>query len=192
MSLGVLATIAWSLMLVPKLTSQWTETYYGQRLENALAVWWGITWRSLVVALVAGVIMTMITGVAFSVQTAYKGSMVGALGGLMIVAVGVANVVVSVLATGWAMSRVAATQLSTVVPMTPAIGVPVAQRPASVEFEPARPAPRRAPVSVGTVAAPSVSEQGTRQCPKCGLHETERGSVIGLYCKVCGWREARR
>ena len=31
-----------------------------------------------------------------------------------------------------------------------------------------------------------------RQCPKCGLCETERGSVIGWYCTTCGWRETRR
>jgi ribosomal protein L37AE/L43A len=39
---------------------------------------------------------------------------------------------------------------------------------------------------------PATSADGKRQCPKCGLYETERGSVIGWYCKVCGWREGRR
>jgi hypothetical protein len=27
--------------------------------------------------------------------------------------------------------------------------------------------------------------------PKCSLYETERGTVIGWYCKVCGWREGK-
>lgn len=31
----------------------------------------------------------------------------------------------------------------------------------------------------------------TRQCPKCGQSDTELGSIIGWYCRICGWRESR-
>jgi len=59
-----------------------------------------------------------------------------------------------------------------------------------VERAPApRPAPRAAAVAT---APPPAAAAGKRQCPKCSLYETERGSVIGWYCKVCGWRESRR
>jgi ribosomal protein L37AE/L43A len=47
--------------------------------------------------------------------------------------------------------------------------------------------PAPAPVAASRPAA--VTDK--RQCPKCSLYETERGSVIGWYCKVCGWREGR-
>ena len=53
MSMGLCAGAIWSLMLVPKITSQWARALYGYPLENGLQVWWGITWRSLVVSLVA-------------------------------------------------------------------------------------------------------------------------------------------
>ena len=53
MSLGFCAAGVWSVLLVPKLTSQWAQERYGYPLENALKVWWGITWRGLVVSLVA-------------------------------------------------------------------------------------------------------------------------------------------
>lgn len=40
-------------------------------------------------------------------------------------------------------------------------------------------------------AAPPLAPGERRQCPKCGQSETELGSVIGWYCRICGWREAR-
>jgi hypothetical protein len=59
----------------------------------------------------------------------------------------------------------------------PPVAIPVATAPAEPAPQPAR--------------GPAATE-GKRQCPKCSLYETERGSVIGWYCTICGWRETRR
>jgi hypothetical protein len=69
----------------------------------------------------------------------------------------------------------------------PATPAPVAVAPAAVA-----PAARPAPVAVAGPAPARASAESKRQCPKCGLSETERGSVIGWYCTICGWRESRR
>ena len=196
MAIGFIAGAVWSLMLIPKLTSQWAQERYGYPLENPLQVWWGITWRSFVVSMVAAVIMAVPNVVAVSFQTAYKDSMLGMLAGLVLFVLYVANIAVSILGTGWAMSRVTAAQLSGLDPAmataasTTALGLSPLEPdpPMAVEPEPApRPTPRAAPTATLRTTA-----QGKRQCPKCGLYETERGSVIGWYCRVCGWREARR
>lgn len=206
MGVGFCAGAAWSLYLLPKLTSQWAQEHYGYALENPMMVWWGITWRGLVVSLVAAIIMAVPNVVALSLKTAYGDSALGAIASLVMWLLSVANVAVSVLATGWAMSRVTAEQLSGRSPMTditpasyaaaslsplepdPPIAEPVAEPVAA-----AAPAPRPAPVTAPAPSARVVTPvDGKRQCPKCGLYETERGSVIGWYCKVCGWREARR
>lgn len=202
MGVGFVAGAAWSLYLLPKLTSQWAQEHYGYPLENPVQVWWGITWRSTVVSLVAAVIMAVPNVVALSLKTAYGDSALGGLASLVMWLLTIANVVVSVLATGWAMSRVTAEQLAGRTPVdapTPATYAAAALSPIAVEpplTEPVAapvgaPAPRAArPIAAPT--APLAAGEGKRQCPKCGLYETERGSVIGWYCKVCGWREARR
>ena len=199
MGLGFIAGAVWSIMLIPKLTSQWAQEQYGYPLENATKVWWGITWRGLVVSLVAAVIMAVPNVVALSFKTAYAGSVLGALGSLVIWLLNVANIAVSILATGWAMSKVTAEQLGGLEPVTPVAVAPAPVVMTPIEADPpavapqVAPAPRPAPRAAPAVSAPPVvSAEGKRQCPKCGLYETERGSVIGWYCKVCGWREARR
>jgi len=200
-SLGVLAAAVWSIMLVPKLTSRWAAERYGQALEGALSVWWGITWRSMAVSLVAAVIMAVPSVVAVSLRTAYPSSALGLVGSLLTWLLTLVNLAVTVLATGWAMSRVAASQLVGVGPGADPVPPPMARAVdgarAAAEVAPARepapaprPAPRAAPASAPAVTA--VSAGGKMQCPKCGLYETERGSVIGWYCNVCGWRESRR
>jgi len=195
MALGFCAGGIWSLLLVPKLTSQWAHERYGQPLENGLKVWWGITWRSLVVSLVAAVILAVPNVVALSLKSAYSDALMGSIAGLMISLLNLANLVVSILATGWAMSRVTAEQLSGLdltLPTVPQATVtsPRVLEPRAVQ---APAALRTAPAAQAELSPPPVtSADGKRQCPKCGLYETERGSVIGWYCKVCGWREARR
>jgi len=195
MALGFCIGAVWSILLIPKLTSRWAQERYGYPLDGALRVWWGITWRGMVASLVAAVILAVPNVVALSIQTAYKGGALGAVAGLVISLLNIANVAVSILATGWAMSKVAAEQLGGLAPIAPAV-TPDALSPLEVEPPPAvaqEPAPRPAPRAAPAPAAPPVvSTEGKRQCPKCGLYETERGSVIGWYCKVCGWREARR
>jgi hypothetical protein len=78
---------------------------------------------------------------------------------------------------------VAAAQIAPVSPLARPVAAPLVQPVAPGSGE--APAPR--PTGVATPAA----GEGKRQCPKCGLYETERGSVIGWYCRVCCWREAR-
>ena len=187
-SLGIVAATIWANVLVPRLASRWTEARYGYALSGPLAVWWGITWRVLVAALVAGVITYPFDAVARSLAESFKGSAMGLLGQLLTALLGLASVAVTMLATGWAMSRVAAAQIS---------GLPVIEpaRSASPTLAVATAPAMAAPVSA-TAAAPAARggsrTEGKRQCPKCGLYETERGAVIGWYCTVCGWREARR
>jgi hypothetical protein len=211
MGVGFCVGAAWSLYLLPKLTSQWAQERYGSPLENPVKVWWGITWRGLVVSLVAAVIMAVPNVVALSLKTAYSGSVLGGVAGLILWLLSVANVVVSVMATGWAMSKVTAEQLSGRAPMmgvTSASYAAAAIAPLEVDVPAAEavvaPLPRvavapsaplitpSAPAAAPRVTPAVASAAGKRQCPKCGLYETERGSVIGWYCKVCGWREARR
>jgi hypothetical protein len=67
--------------------------------------------------------------------------------------------------------------------MASATATPVAASPTSRPGAPA--AVLQSPRSI-------AAAEGKRQCPKCGLYETERGSVIGWYCTICGWRESRR
>ena len=196
MSLGLCAGAIWSLILVPKITSQWARAQYGHPLENGLQVWWGITWRSLVVSLVAAVIMAVPNVLALSVKTAYGETVLGGIASLALWLLTLANLAVTILATGWAMSRVTATQLSGFDPIAPTLAESMPLAPPEpdpvpvVERAPApRPAPRAAAVAT---APPPASAAGKRQCPKCSLYETERGSVIGWYCKICGWRESRR
>jgi hypothetical protein len=205
--LGLCAAGVWAVILVPQLASQWAMATYGYPLTGAVRVWWGITWRVFVASVVAAVILTPPNFVAMSLSTAFATSALGALGGLLTVLLGLANFVVSILATGWAMSRVAVAQLaglpldsaplvpvgSVVAPMTMAEPVEVAS-PASVSTltEPALPVAATPAVA----AAPhptraTAGAEGKRQCPKCSLYETERGAVIGWYCTICGWRESR-
>jgi len=72
--------------------------------------------------------------------------------------------------------------------VAPAMAAPVAVAPPPV----AAPVQRPAAVAVAASAAARGATEAKRQCPKCGLHETERGTVIGWYCTICGWRESRR
>jgi hypothetical protein len=209
-SLGVIAASIWAIVLVPKLASQWAVERYGYPLTGAGRVWWGIVWRVFVASLVAGVILTPPSFVATSLTASFPASALGQLGKLLTLLLGLANIAVSLLATGWAMSRVAAVQL-TGLPVSRVHAephFPVVERP-SLDTAPAfadafagaepvtaassatlPPALAVAPAPPA-VRAPAGAE-GKRQCPKCGLHETERGKVIGWYCTICGWRESRR
>jgi len=216
--LGLCAASIWGALLIPRLASQWAVAHYGYPLTGQARVWWAIVWRVTVVAFIAELILTPPIFVAIS----FKGSVLGVLGTLLTVVLGLANFAVAVLATGWATSRVTAMQLSglpvALLPLEPAPIVseptPLTSPAETVSFEApvavAAPAPLTMPVAVAAPApvaipvAPPPAEpapqpargpaatEGKRQCPKCGLYETERGSVIGWYCTICGWRETRR
>ena len=220
--LGLCAASVWAALLIPRLASQWAVEHYGYPLTGQVRVWWSIVWRVFVAAFIAAVILTPPNFVALSLSTAFKGSLLGGLGKLLTAVLGLANFGVAVLATGWAMSRVTAMQLSglplALAPLEPEPIVsesPLVTSPAeTVSFETpaavaasvpltmpvtvAAPAPVAIPVAPAPAAAAPqpaggpAADEGKRQCPRCSLYETERGSVIGWYCTICGWREARR
>lgn len=199
-ALGALGAGIWSGVLVAQLTSRWAEARYGYPLSGPVSIWWGVTWRVVVASLVAGVILTAPNLLAMSLTASFKGSALGLLGQGLTALLAVANVIVTVVATGWAMSRVTAAQLAGL-PVAPGSFSPAADGSQPLAVAPA-PVPAAAPLAaVGSrglaesASAPSARAgrvEGKRQCPKCGLYETERGSVIGWYCTICGWREARR
>jgi hypothetical protein len=242
-SLGLVAAIVWAAVLIPRVTIQWAEQWYGATLTGRVRIWWGVAWRVCVVAFIGAVICTPPEFVALSLMTAFAGSALGMIGGLLSFALAVANFGVSVVAAGWAMSKVAAEQIETGVAEAPDVTLPVEPGPlASPSLEPeplqrieadvpapvAPPAPVVRAATVATTApvitaapiaaaspvvaalpvvaaaaapaarpappapAPRPAAAADRpQCPKCSLYETERGTVIGWYCKVCGWREGK-
>ena len=63
----------------------------------------------------------------------------------------------------------------------------------AVDEQPAAPAPMSQPVAPAPRprSATTVVPGQTRQCPKCGQYDTVLGTVIGWYCRICGWRESR-
>ena len=63
------------------------------------------------------------------------------------------------------------------------VATPAPPAPVMTPRAPAPPPPAPPPPPSGAAAT------GRRQCPKCSLYETEKGTVLGWYCKVCGWRE---
>jgi len=218
--LGLCAASIWAALLIPRLASQWAVVHYGYPLTGQARVWWAIIWRVTVVSFVAAVILTPPNFVALSLSTAYTGSVLGAFGKLLQTLLALANFAVAVLATGWAMSRVTALQLSglpvALLPLQPEpfVSEPVTSPAEDVSFEApvavavsapltmpvavAAPAPVAIPVATAPAepapqpARGPAATEGKRQCPKCSLYETERGSVIGWYCTICGWRETRR
>jgi hypothetical protein len=198
--LGVMAAVIWGAVLVAQLTSRWAEARYGYSLSGPTSVWWGVTWRVAVVSLVAGVILLPPNYLAMSLTESFKGSVpLGLLGHALTALLGVVNAIVTVTATGWAMSRVTAEQLwglpavsETFTPAALSPPLPVAPTPLPSAV-PVAPAGAARPAAASPAAStPAGRAGGKRQCPKCGLCETERGTVIGWYCTICGWREARR
>jgi hypothetical protein len=223
LGLGLCAAGIWAALLIPRLASQWAVVTYGYPLTGAVRVWWAITWRTSVAALVASVILTPPQFVALSLSTSFPGSALGLFGKLLSLLLNVASFVVTLFAMGWAMSRVTSTQLSGLplasVAFPPSghtgelasTGLVAVDAPVAVATPPrTRSAPGVAGVASAVTPAPLASPrpgapsavlspprtlagaEGKRQCPKCGLYETERGSVIGWYCTICGWRESRR
>jgi hypothetical protein len=228
LGLGAGAVTIWAAIMIPRLTIQWAEQWYGATLTGQVRIWWGIAWRVFVASLVAAVVCTPPNFVALSLTTAFPNSALGMLGGLLSVLLGIANFGVSLLATGWAMSKVAVEQIAAgeaLAPALPPVAGAVAVAPPPVQPEPmpeplvaaplpvdpepvarslADDTPAPAPVLAAAPALASAARPAAvataprpapagdrRQCPKCSLYETERGSIIGWYCKICGWREGK-
>jgi hypothetical protein len=207
--LGICVAAIWAAVLLPRLASRWALATHGYPLTGEVRVWWGIVWRVSLASLIAAFVLAPPNLVALSVSTSFPASALGQLGKLLTALLGVANFAVSILATGWAMSRLTAQQLSGLpvgsLGLAPIVREPtrsvVDERLAVGAFAPVV-APVAVPAAAGSTStglsvAPAAvrvpaGATGKRQCPKCGLHETERGSVVGWYCTVCGWRESRR
>jgi hypothetical protein len=222
MAIGIIVGVVWAAVLIPRLASQWSEAIYGYPLTGGGSVWWNISWRSMVVSFVAAVVLTPPQMVATSLTATFKGSALGGLGALLTTLLSLANVAVTLLATGWAMSRVALAQSGDFFDGVPApislLGPTVTEptlepsRVATVGAAPvvaepvmaatrvtmadrvavAEPMAAPRPAAPPTPAVATATNDGKRQCPKCSLYETEQGKVIGWYCRVCGWRESRR
>jgi hypothetical protein len=110
---------------------------------------------------------TMLANLPLSLGGGVVIAVLGDLGQILGALINLASIPVTLMVSGWAMSIMVAQRLG-VATMAAVAGTPA---PAA-----------STPISV----AP-----GERvQCPKCGLRETERGSVIGWYCRVCGWRQS--
>ena len=194
--LGLLVGGAWAAVLLPRLTSQWSEEYYGFSLTVSTRLWWSLVWRIWVASFVAAIVLTPPQMVATSLTATFKGSVLGGLGSLLTALLALANIAVTLLSTGWAMSRVALAQAGDFFeripatlpsPLGPTVSEPTLEPEMATASAPIAPVPEPHAAAVAT-----ASNEGTRQCPKCSLYETELGKVIGWYCRICGWRESRR
>jgi hypothetical protein len=165
-ALGLLGAFVASIPLTNRIARGWALARLGRRLERG--VWWGIFWRVLLVSLVAGAVL----GVAQFGAALYAATLPWSPTQLFVsmipYAVLIANIVVTLRAYGWAMSTMVARRLG---------GTGVGPGPGMAA----------APVRLAAPSAPSAG--GGIVCPKCGGREIETGTVIGRYCRVCGWRE---
>jgi hypothetical protein len=215
--LGVLVGSAWAAMLLPRLTSQWSESYYGFALESGTRLWWSLVWRVWIASFVAAIVLTPPQMVATSLTATFKGSALGGLGSLLTALLGLANVAVTLLSTGWAMSRVALAQAGDFFERTPsapysplgqmvseptlepemaAASAPSAPVPEPHAVAPA-PMPQRAPMperaAVTTpVAAPAMAARPAAAAVANASHEGKRQCPkCSLYetelGKVIGW-----
>jgi len=162
--LAVAGFLAAFIASIP-LTTRIARAWGFSRYSRAIGsgVWWGIFWRVTVVSFVAGLVFAAAqVGTALYALTLPVSPM-RTFVLLTPYAVAIANIVVTLRAYGWAMSIMVARRLAGSAP---------------------RPAVTLATAATATGPRPT--------CPKCGSRDTERGAVIGWYCRVCGWRESRR
>jgi hypothetical protein len=108
--IGLIVAAVWAAVLIPRLTSQWSQSYYGFPLTGGGSLWWNVSWRTWVASFVAAIVLTPPQMVAASLKAAFPGSALGGLGSLLSALLGLANIAVALLATGWAMSRTALAQ----------------------------------------------------------------------------------
>jgi len=118
--IGLVVAAVWAAVLIPRLTSQWSRSYYGFPLTGGSSLWWNVSWRVWVASFVAAVVLTPPQMVAASLKAAFPTSALGGLGSLLAALLGLANIAVALLSTGWAMSRVALAQSGNFFETTPA------------------------------------------------------------------------
>ena len=193
--LGLLGAFIASIPLTSKIARSWAQRTWGRTFVEG--VWWALMVRVIGVNILSSIVGKGVN-VAIEALTSDAAGLGSNLVGLFLsLVVLTLNVVVSLLSYGWAMSHAVVKKLggvgvaTTVVAglnprgYTPAAApqYTTAPRPAPVSPMPDAPMPSPPPSAAGPA--------GRRQCPKCSLYETERGTVLGWYCKVCGWSESR-
>ena len=158
MAIGIIVGVVWAAVLIPRLASQWSEATYGYPLTGGSSVWWNITWRSMVASIVAAVVLTPPQMVATSLTVSFKGSALGGLGALLTVLLSLVNFVVTLLSTGWAMSRVALAQSGDFFDRVPAPVSPLGPTVTEPTVEPV--------VATVSAAPVAVAEPVTGRCPR--------------------------
>ena len=215
--LGLLGGFIASIPLTSKIARSWAQQTWGRTFVEG--VWRAMIVRVILVNILSSIVGKG-ANVALDALTADTASLGASLAGLFLSLVVLAlNIVVSLLSYGWAMSHAVVNKLAGVGAATAVIAGlnPLGYAPtAGPQYTaPPRPAPVRpmptapmsgapAPVVTPPVMTPrapmpppppsssgGVAQAGRRQCPKCDLYETEKGTVLGWYCKVCGWSESR-
>jgi hypothetical protein len=197
--LGLIASFVTSVRLTTRIAAGWALRRWGRTFTQG--VWWGIFWRVAVVGFVTSIITGAVQAGA-AVYAAVKPWSPEVLFVTMIpYAVMLVSLVVTLRSYGWAMSTMAARRVAgTAAASPPAPGpapapalraapLPAPRPPVTAAPQAAIPTAMAAPPAASAAVATAPDDR--MQCPKCGLRETERGTVIGWHCKVCGWREGR-
>jgi len=175
-AIGLIVAAVWAAVLIPRLTSQWSQSYYGFALAGGGRLWWNVSWRVWVASFVAAVVLTPPQMVAASLKAAFPTSALGGLGSLLAALLGLANIAVALLSTGWAMSRVALAQGGASFETTPAsmrdpLGPMVSEPtldPPVVDPVVAHPVTMAEPVGAGAHAA--VAERVAHAEPMAASH----------------------
>jgi len=216
MAIGLIVGVVWAAVLIPRLTSQWSEAHYGFPLTGGTSVWWNVSWRAAVASFIAAIVLTPPQMVATSLSATFKGSALGGLGALLTALIGVVNFAVTLLSTGWAMSRVALAQSGDFFDRVPAMPSPLGPTVSEPTLEPAMamasaplaldPEPQsavarapmtgRAPMTERVAAATPVAAHSLAARPVAAAvatasHEGKQCPKCSLYetelGKVIGW-----
>ena len=195
---GIVLGVVAAVRITNRVAGAWAMGEYGRPLPAG--IWWGVTWRVLLVGIPLSLLLTPLSLV--SEDPLFVGGAVD----LVLPVVGLLLAALYVVATlqsyGWAMSTAVADRLGAAgldaeldeldppVPTRTRVLVPRPPAPSRPGRPAAAPRPRAPEPRAATATRPPAAGVA-RQCPKCGLRETERGSVIGWYCRICGWRERR-
>ena len=66
--IGLIVAAVWAAVLIPRLTSQWSQSYYGFPLTGGSSLWWNVSWRTWVASFVAAIVLTPPQMVAASLE----------------------------------------------------------------------------------------------------------------------------
>lgn len=210
-----------SIPLTSKIARGWAEKTWGRSFAQGVwwSIFWRVVAISILASIVGKGVNVVID--ALTADTAGIGSnLVGLFLSLVVLALNIVVSLLSygwamskVVADRLGGVGVATTVVASLNPLgymptagpqytAPPRPAPVA-RPAPVTPMPTPPPPAVTPAGAAPTMTPRApapppppppSGAGPgerRQCPKCSLYETERGTVLGWYCKVCGWSESR-